>query len=203
MDIREQLEQYTKYAQGDLSKACRLKFEDTRFQDMDFSKYDLNNSEFLGAAFLDCNFKGVYLSGSSFCGSLIQGGAFQENILHKATWDYITVRDATILKLDAFRASFYEGNFQKVIFSNCRIEKCGFSNSMFENVTFLDCDLSLTNFNHTSFQNVLFRHCILNHTSFIGVSLNADISFEEITFISNGETLTGLGNNIKPLLRRQ
>ncbi len=87
MDIYEQLERYTRYAQGDRSQACSLHFEGLVFLDMDFSKYDLNNSEFLEMQFLNCNFEKVYLSGTSFCGSIIRGGTFKENILRKANWE--------------------------------------------------------------------------------------------------------------------
>lgn len=203
MDIHKQLERYTRYAQGDLSQACSLHVEDAIFQAMDFSKYDLNNSEFLEAQFLKCNFEKVYLSGTSFCGSIIQGGIFKENILRKANWDYISIRDTEISRLDAFRTSFYDGNFQKVVFDNCRLEKCTFTNSVFDDVQFVDCNLSWTSFHNARFKKVQFCHCIFNQTSFAGLSLNADVSFEEITLVSNGEMLVGLGNDVKSFLIKQ
>ena len=188
MDIHEQLAQYTRYAQGDLSQACRLQFEDIIFQGMDFSKYDLNNGAFLEVQFLECNFDHVYLSGTSFCGSIIQGGTFKENILRKAQWDYISIQDAEISSLDAFRTSFYMGDFRKVLFADSRLEKCSFSGSIFDDVLFVVCNLSLTHFDNVHFQKVVFRNCVLDGTSFVGMDLNANVRFEEIPCRSNGET---------------
>lgn len=203
MDISEQLEQYTRYAQGDLSQACSLQFEDIIFERMDFSKYDLNNSTFLGVQFLECNFNKVYLSGTSFCGNLIQGGTFNENILRKADWDSISIRETVITALDAFRTSFYEGDFCKVIFSDCRLEKCSFSNSTFDTVQFVNCDLSLTSFNNAHFRKALFCNCIFHCTTFDGVDFDSNINFEEITLIQNDEIFSGLRNDIKSFLMKQ
>ena len=87
MNLIENLERYTKYANGNESCAGELVVEDEVVNNVDFSKYDLNNSYFGGVTFNNCDFSNVYLSGSNFGGSIINKCNFKDNQLVKAEWD--------------------------------------------------------------------------------------------------------------------
>lgn len=177
MDIINDLKQYTEYSKGDISKKCKLEYEDISIKEVDFSKYDLNNSFFLGVKFLNCNFDNVYLSDSNFGGSIIDGCEFRNNVLKKASWDDMRFEKVNVKLLEAFRTTFLYGMFIDTNFEECNFEKCSFSESMLKNVYFTGCTISDTDFRNCKFKNVHFRKC-----KFINVKFDENLNGQAVFF---------------------
>ncbi len=166
MNLVDLLEKYKKYANGDLTSACKLEVEDEVIKDFDFSKYDLNNSYFGGVQFCDCNFSNVYLSGSNFGGSSFIRCQFNNNELVKAEWDDVTISDTVISSLKSKRSSFMYGKFTNVKILGGTFEGCMFDNSSMDNVIFEKCKISSTSFDGCTFSNVTFIDCLIETHKF-------------------------------------
>ena len=159
MNLIENLERYTKYANGNESCAGELVVEDEVVNNVDFSKYDLNNSYFGGVTFNNCDFSNVYLSGSNFGGSIINKCNFKDNQLVKAEWDDMHFIDVVAIGINAFRTTFMYGDFTKITFKDCSFTKCIFDDSSLDEVRFENCRFESTSFNNCKFKNVFFLGC--------------------------------------------
>lgn len=177
MTLLENLKKYTEYSKGDLSKRCKLEYEDISIAEFDFGEFDLNNSYFGGVTFEKCIFPKVYLSGSNFGGSTFKECIFNGNQLKKACWDDIIVENSNICMNDVFRTSFMFGRFTKSNFNGCIFEKSTFEDSFFTDVNFKGCKFENVNFQNCKFENTLFEQC-----TFIDVMI--DESSKGVRFVN-------------------
>ena len=168
MNLIENLIKYTEYSKGDMSKKCKLEYEDINISNIDFSKFDLNNSYFGGVKFSLCNFSNVYLSGSNFGGSILKDCIFKRNIIKKASWDDMVFERTRIFMMTAFKTTLMFGKYVDTNFDECHFEKCSFANSQFINIYF----------RKSTFIDIDFTECKLKNVHFIGCKLE-NVKFDE------------------------
>lgn len=201
MDIDDLLKRYTAYSLHESDVPVEVLIQEMKIDNFDFSKYDLNNTLWLEVLFSQCDFSDVYLSGASICGSEFFECIFKNNRFVKGKADYATFKNSSIVKLNAFRTSFYEALFDNVVISDSKIVVCMINKANFSKVKFVNTDLRESSFQDAVFKDVIFSNCILDNNNFNNIE---GIHFDNVSWEMDGVMTTGLGDtDARKMFERQ
>ncbi|URZ04238.1 pentapeptide repeat-containing protein [Clostridium felsineum] len=87
------------------------------------------------------------------------------------------------VKIDAFRKTFMESEFEDVNIVDGKLIKCELISARLKSVKFFNCDLSDTSFRKAKIEDVIFENCIFSNTKFAKVLFDKNIIFKSTTII--------------------
>ena len=181
------------------------------------------------------HYDGVLFSGLTFEGSNADLSRFVECAFSDVTLDDVALRkarlsdlwlrDVRLLSADLAGSSWldstfiacsgagiqaFDGSFQRVVFSECKLDSWNFRGATLRGVTFDRCLLRDTDFGGANLKQVKFPGCTLTRTDFSRVTLDTvDLRGAELDITAGYESLRGAIMNtaqlmsIAPVLARQ
>lgn len=92
--------------------------------------------------------------------------------LHATELAHAQVSDSRCLECDFANANWFQPDFARVEFLNCRLTGFQAIEARLQDVLFKDCQLSLAQFRFAVFKSVRFEHCELSDADFQGTDLS-------------------------------
>ena len=153
-------------------------------------------SRFMECAFADVTLDGVALRKARLSDVWLRDVRLLSADLASSTW-----MDGTFIACAGAGIQAYDSSFQRVVFSECKLDSWNFRGATLRGVTFDRCLLRDTDFGGASLKQVKFPGCTLTRTDFSRVTLDrVDLRGAELDITAGYESLRGAIMNTAQLM---
>ncbi len=147
-------------------------YNDTEIAGEDFSMKDLPEKTFYNCIFKECNFTGTILNETDFDSCEFIDCNFTNPVIKQTKLNDVIFSRCKLMGLNFYECSQFSFN---LIFSNCSINSCNFSDLKMKGSKFTKCKITDSYFQETflagvSFEGSNFKNTLFHNANLVGAS---------------------------------